>query len=38
MKLNIATIGTYRRRVFEKFGVHNSIELRDKFLLYKMKV
>jgi two-component system, NarL family, invasion response regulator UvrY len=37
MKLNITTISTYRRRVFEKLSVQNSIELRDKFLFYKMQ-
>lgn len=33
--LDITTISTYRRRAFEKFGVQNVIELKDKFLFYK---
>lgn len=36
MNLDITTISTYRRRAFEKLGVQNMIELKDKFLLYKM--
>lgn len=34
--LDITTISTYRRRAFEKLGVQNIIELKDKFLFYKM--
>ena len=37
MRLDLATIGTYRRRMFTKLHVSNSIELRDKFLFYKMQ-
>jgi two-component system, NarL family, invasion response regulator UvrY len=37
MKLDITTVSTYRRRAFEKLGVHNVIELKEKFLLYKMQ-
>ena len=37
MKLDATTVRTYRRRAFEKLGVHNNIELRDKFLFYKMQ-
>ena len=37
MKLDITTVSTYRRRAFEKLSVQNSIELRDKFLFYKMQ-
>jgi DNA-binding NarL/FixJ family response regulator len=33
--LDITTISTYRRRAFEKLGVQNIIELKDKFLFYK---
>lgn len=35
MNLDITTISTYRRRAFEKLDVQNTIELKDKFLLYK---
>jgi two-component system invasion response regulator UvrY len=38
MNLDITTISTYRRRAFEKLEVENMIELKDKFLLYKMEV
>jgi two-component system, NarL family, invasion response regulator UvrY len=37
MKLNFTTVSTYRRRIFAKLHVNNDIELRDKFLLYKMQ-
>jgi two-component system invasion response regulator UvrY len=37
MDLDVTTVSTYRRRAFEKLGVHNIIELKDKFLLYKMQ-
>jgi two-component system invasion response regulator UvrY len=37
MKLDNTTVSTYRRRAFEKLDVQNSIELRDKFLFYKMQ-
>jgi two-component system, NarL family, invasion response regulator UvrY len=37
MNLDITTISTYRRRAFEKLDVDNVIELKDKFLLYKMQ-
>jgi two-component system invasion response regulator UvrY len=37
MNLDITTISTYRRRAFEKLDVDNMIELKDKFLLYKMQ-
>lgn len=33
--LDITTISTYRRRAFEKLEVQNSIELKEKFLLYR---
>jgi two-component system invasion response regulator UvrY len=36
INLDITTVSTYRRRAFEKMNVHNMIELKDKFLLYKM--
>jgi DNA-binding NarL/FixJ family response regulator len=35
MNLNITTISTFRRRAFEKLDVKNTIELKEKFLLYK---
>jgi two-component system, NarL family, invasion response regulator UvrY len=35
MDLDITTISTYRRRAFEKLDVQNTIELKEKFLLYK---
>lgn len=35
MNLDITTVSTYRRRAFEKLEVQNTIELKDKFLLYK---
>jgi DNA-binding NarL/FixJ family response regulator len=35
MSLDITTISTYRRRAFEKMDVQNTIELKEKFLLYK---
>lgn len=35
MNLDITTISTYRRRAFEKLDVQNTIELKEKFLLYK---
>lgn len=35
MGLDITTIGTYRKRAFEKMEVQNTIELKEKFLLYK---
>ena len=37
MNLDITTISTYRRRAFEKMDVQNVIELKDKFLLYRMQ-
>jgi two-component system invasion response regulator UvrY len=36
MTLDVTTISTYRRRAFDKLGVHNLIELKDKFQLFKM--
>jgi len=36
MRLDSTTVSTYRRRAFEKLGVQNNIELKDKILLYKM--
>lgn len=36
MNLDITTISTYRRRAFEKLEVQNTIELKEKFLLYKI--
>ena len=38
MNLDITTISTYRRRAFEKLNVQNTIELKEKFLLYKTQV
>lgn len=35
MSLDITTISTYRRRAFEKLDVGNTMELKEKFLLYK---
>lgn len=35
MGLDITTVGTYRRRAFDKLDVQNSLELKEKFLLYK---
>lgn len=35
MKVDTTTISTYRRRAFEKLDVQNTIELKEKFLLYK---
>lgn len=35
INLDMTTISTYRRRAFEKLGVQNAIELKEKFLLYK---
>ena len=35
MHLDITTISTYRKRAFEKLDVQNTIELKEKFLLYK---
>lgn len=37
MNLDITTISTYRRRAFEKMEVQNVMELKDKFLLYKLR-
>lgn len=37
MNLDITTVSTYRRRAFEKLDVQNTMELKDKFLLYKTK-
>ena len=34
MSLEITTVSTYRRRAFEKLGVQNMIELKEKFLIY----
>jgi DNA-binding NarL/FixJ family response regulator len=36
MKLDPTTISTYRSRMFAKLHLSNSIELRDRFLFYKM--
>ena len=36
MNLDITTVSTYRRRALEKLEVENVVELKDKFLLYKM--
>jgi len=35
MNLDISTVSTYRRRAFEKLEVQNTIELKEKFSLYK---
>lgn len=37
MNVVMATVSTYKNRAFEKFGVENNAELKDKFLLYKEK-
>jgi two-component system, NarL family, invasion response regulator UvrY len=37
MKLDITTVNAHRRRAFEKLDVQNGIELRDKFLMYKLQ-
>jgi two-component system, NarL family, invasion response regulator UvrY len=37
LNLDITTVSTYRRRAFEKLDVQNMIDLKDKFLLYKMQ-
>jgi two-component system, NarL family, invasion response regulator UvrY len=37
MNVVMATVSTYKNRAFEKFGVENNTELKDKFLLYKGK-
>ena len=37
LNLDITTVSTYRRRAFEKLDVQNMIELKDKFLLYKIQ-
>jgi two-component system, NarL family, invasion response regulator UvrY len=37
MKLDITTVNAYRRRAFEKLAVQNTIELRDKFFMYKLQ-
>ena len=37
LKRDITTVSTYRRRAYQKLGVHNIIELKDKYLLYKMQ-
>lgn len=34
MRLDTTTVSTYRRRAFEKLDVHNTMEMKDKFLLY----
>jgi two-component system, NarL family, invasion response regulator UvrY len=36
LSLDITTISTYRRRVFEKLDVQNVIQLKEKFHLYKI--
>jgi DNA-binding NarL/FixJ family response regulator len=36
MNLDITTVSTYRRRAFEKLDVQNPMELKEKFLLYKL--
>lgn len=36
MNIDITTVSTYRRRAFEKLDVQNAIELKEKFLAYKM--
>ena len=35
MKLDTTTVSTYRRRAFTKLDAQNTIELKEKFLLYK---
>jgi two-component system, NarL family, invasion response regulator UvrY len=35
MKLDVTTVSTYRRRAFEKLSVHNTMELKEKFTMYK---
>jgi len=37
MNLDITTVSTYRRRAFDKLGVENAMELKEKFLLYKSR-
>lgn len=34
--LDITTVSTYRRRAFEKLDVNNIVELKNKFMFYKM--
>lgn len=36
MNLDTTTVSTYRRRAFDKLDVQNMIELKEKFLLYKL--
>lgn len=36
MNLDITTVSTYRRRIFEKLDVSNIMELKDKFMFHKM--
>lgn len=35
MKIDSTTISTYKRRAFEKLDVQNTIEMKEKLLLYK---
>lgn len=37
LDLDLSTVSTYRRRLFKKLEVQNTIELNDKFLWYKMQ-
>jgi two-component system, NarL family, invasion response regulator UvrY len=37
MKLEAATVSTYRRRAFDKLGVENVVELNNKLTLYKVQ-
>jgi two-component system, NarL family, invasion response regulator UvrY len=36
MRLDVTTVSAFRRSAYEKLGVRNSIELRDKFLMFTM--
>lgn len=37
MALDVTTVNTYRKRAFDKLDVQNRMELKDIFLVYKMK-
>lgn len=37
MELDKSTVSTYRKRLFEKLEVKNILELKDKFIWYKMQ-
>ena len=34
MRLDITTVSTYRRRAFEKLGVKNNMELKERFIVF----